>query len=151
SKLRARVAQLEVQAWPPGAVGYSISMPKASRPGPPGRGAPVSPAGGEGASGGAGGGRMQPLVASGASRDAASSARASLRSERVRAWPGPITHRRLPRRGAVVLQELAPHVPARVHAVEDGVDDARRSVDDVERRVEAALAALALGDVLDVL
>ncbi len=39
-------------------------------------------------------------------------------------------------------EELAPHVPARVHAGDDGVHDARRAVDDVERRVEAVVRDL---------
>ena len=47
----------------------------------------------------------------------------------------------------VVLEELAPDVRAGVEAVDDRVDDAGRAVDDVERRVEAVLGRLALGDV----
>ena len=47
----------------------------------------------------------------------------------------------------VVLQELAPHVGAGVEAVDDRVDDARGAVDDVERRMEAVLGRLLLGDV----
>src|SRR5690606_19768521 len=44
-----------------------------------------------------------------------------------------------PVRRRVVLQELAPHVVAGIDAVDDRVDDARRAVDDVQRRVEALL------------
>src|SRR6267154_799379 len=48
-------------------------------------------------------------------------------------------HHALPIRREEILQELAPHVFARVHPREDGVYDARRAVHDVERRVEAVV------------
>ena len=55
-------------------------------------------------------------------------------------------HRPSPVGRPVVLQELAPDVLAGVEAGDDRVDDARRAVDDVERRVEAVLGRLARGD-----
>src|SRR5688500_3552925 len=42
--------------------------------------------------------------------------------------------RSLPIRRLVILQELPPHVPAGVDAIDDGIDDARGAVDDVEGR-----------------
>src|SRR5258708_10695789 len=50
----------------------------------------------------------------------------------ARARAGPAA---LPVRRPVVLEELAPHVPARVHTGDDGVHDARGAVDHVEPRV----------------
>ena len=58
---------------------------------------------------------------------------------RPRGGPSPVG-------GVVVLQELAPHVVAGVEAVDDRVDDAGRAVDDVERRVEAVLGPLLVGE-----
>src|SRR5438874_12418980 len=63
--------------------------------------------------------------------------RSPARSRPARAGPPALAPAALPVRWLVVLEELAPHVPARVHAGDDGVDDACGAVDDVERRVEA--------------
>src|SRR5688572_10180915 len=54
--------------------------------------------------------------------------------------------RSLPVCGFVVLQELPPYMLAGVDAGDDRIDDARRPVHDVERRVEALLARLARRD-----
>src|SRR5262245_50861967 len=52
----------------------------------------------------------------------------------------------LPRRRAIILQEESPHVLAREEPGEDRVEDARRTVDHVERRGEAVVVSLALGE-----
>ncbi len=54
-------------------------------------------------------------------------------------------------RSAVVLEELPVDVLAAVEPADDRIDDAGGAVDDVERRVEAVLGGLALGDVERVL
>src|SRR5262245_5633432 len=46
-------------------------------------------------------------------------------------------HWGLPVNRPVVLQELAPHVRAGIESTDDRIDDPRRAVDDVERRMEA--------------
>src|SRR5215468_5903602 len=49
-----------------------------------------------------------------------------------------------PRCRFVVLEEQSPQVVAGIYTVEHRVDDPRRAVDDVERRVKAVNASLAL-------
>src|SRR5262245_14897839 len=51
-----------------------------------------------------------------------------------------------PRDRPVVLQEQPPHVLAGAEPREDRIEDARRTVDDVERRRKAVLPTLALGE-----
>src|SRR6188472_4363544 len=58
-----------------------------------------------------------------------------------------VTGQQLPSRRLVIFQELAKHVATGVDPIEDRVDDAGCAVDDIERRMKAALFGLALGDV----
>src|SRR5262245_62042306 len=56
----------------------------------------------------------------------------------------PRTPRTLPPvRRLVILQELTPHMRTGVEAIDDWIHDARGTVDDVERRMEALLGRLA--------
>src|SRR5687768_17989279 len=51
-----------------------------------------------------------------------------------------------PIRGFVILQKLTPDVHAGVEPADDRIDNARRAVDGVGRRMEALLGRLARGD-----
>ncbi len=72
------------------------------------------------------------------------------------AWRAPrleqdVPDERLPIRRFVVLQELPPHVLARVDPIEYRIDDPGGAVHDVQWRVEAMLLALSLGELERVL
>src|SRR4051812_28828862 len=68
-------------------------------------------------------------------------------SPSVREFVGLVTCTSSPGRRSIILQELTPHVVAGIDSAEDGIDDARGAVHDIEGRVKAVLFRLLPRDV----